>query len=405
MHILFLTAEQWPTFRADVNSLFGRYLPRLNITCDLVTELDSTNISKVDATWPAGKVVSFNLPSGRAAQYLFKFWHQCRVLLTTDYAQYQAIQVRDMTAIALVALLVAKIKGIPFLYWLSYPQSEGQIGRAKARGMSGGMRYWFPLLQGTIGQWLLYKIILPNSHHIFVQSEQMKLALTVHGIAPNKMTPVPMGVDLEFANLDQITPSDDERLLDKRVLIYLGTQDRVRKIEVLFEMLATIKNEVPNILLVLVGDTEDPQHRHWLKDEATRLQVNSHILWLGWLPMLEGWRYVRAAELGLSPFPRSYLLDMASPTKAAEYMALGLPVIANDNPDQADVIKNSHAGLCTTLSADGFAHAVIGLLNNHDLQQQMSKNGQAYVANFRSYSVIAKALATDYYNITLTKRN
>lgn len=405
MHILYLTAEQWPTFRADINALFGRYLPRYNITCDLVTERDSTNISKIDVTWPAGKVILFNLPSSRAAQYVLKFWHQCRILFTTDYSSYQAIQIRDMTAIALVALVVAKIKGIPFLYWLSYPQSEGQVHRAKARGPAAGMRYWFPLLQGSIGQWLLYKIILPSSHHVFVQSEQMKLALVAHGIPLNKMTPVPMGVDLEFANLNQITPSDDDCLLGKRVLIYLGTQDRVRKIEVLFEMLAIIKQEIPNILLVLVGDTEDAQHRQWLKDEAIRLKVNTHILWLGWMPMLEGWRYVRAAELGLSPFPRSYLLDMASPTKTAEYMALGLPVIANDNPDQLEVINNSGAGLCLPLSSDSFANAAIGLLNNQDLQQKMSEKGQAYVADFRSYSVIAKALATDYYNITLTQRN
>ncbi len=405
MHILFLTAEQWPTFRADITALFGRYLPRLNITCDLVTERDSINTSNLDDTWPAGKAVVFNIPKNRAAQYFAKFWHQCRVLFTTDYSQYQAIQVRDMTAIALVALIVAKIKGLPFLYWLSYPQSEGQVHRAKARGPTAGMRYWFPLLQGSIGQWLLYKVILPNSQHVFVQSEQMKIALAAHGIPLNKMTPVPMGVDLEFAQLTQIKPSDDARLSGKRVLIYLGTQDRVRKIEVLFEMLAIIKHEIPNVLLLLVGDTEDAQHRQWLKDVAVRLEVNAHILWLGWVPMLEGWRYVRAAELGLSPLPRSYLLDMASPTKAAEYMALGLPVIANDSPDQVEVINNSNAGLCVPLSADSFARAVMDLLNNRDLQQKMSEKGQAYVANFRSYSVISKALAIAYYRITLTERN
>jgi hypothetical protein len=29
---------------------------------------------------------------------------------------------------------VARAKGLPFFYWLSYPQSEGQIDRARQRG-------------------------------------------------------------------------------------------------------------------------------------------------------------------------------------------------------------------------------------------------------------------------------
>ena len=404
MHILFLTSEQWPTFRADVAALFGKYLPKFGITCDLVTERDQSNPNKIDTTWPAGQAILCDLPANRAAQYVAKFWHQSRVLLTADYKKYDAIQVRDMTFIALLAMLVAKLKGIPFFYWLSYPQSEGQVQRAKARGAKAGLRYWFPLLQGSIGQWLLYKVILPKAQHVFVQSEQMKLDIAKHGIPLAKMTPVPMGVDLEIAQPEKIVPSDDVRLVAKRVLIYLGTLDRVRKIEVLFEMLAIVKQQIPNVLLVLVGDTEDAGHRQWLKDEASRLDVNSHILWTGWMPMSEGWRYVRAAEIGLSPIPRGYLLDMGSPTKAAEYMALGLPVLANDNPDQVNVINESGAGLCVPLVAEAFAQAAITLMNNTALCQKMSGLGKAYVKQHRGYAELSQSLAQQYQSL-ISKRS
>ncbi len=161
-------------------------------------------------------------------------------------------------------------------------------------------------------------------------------------------------------------------------------------------MLVIVKKQISNVLLVLAGDTEDSDHRAWLKQEAQRLGVAESILWTGWQPMQEGWRYVIAAEVGLSPFPRGYLLDMASPTKAVEYMALGLPVVANDNPDQQQVIVESRAGLCVPMSAQDFANATLTLLNDSKLRANMSVLGKAYVAEKRSYQQLAKALAAGY---------
>ena len=394
MHILYLTAEQWPTFRADVTTLFGKYSPRFGVTFDLVTEQD-VNIENA-ANWPAGKAILCKVPNNRAGQYVLKFLHQCKVLITADYAIYQAVQVRDMTIIALVAIVMCKLKKIPFYYWLSYPQSEGQIERAKARGVSAGMRYWFPLLQGFIGKILLYKIILPNANHVFVQSQNMLQMLALQGINPQKMTPVPMGVDLENAQPDKISASDDVRLIGKRVIVYLGTLDQSRQIPILFEMLVMLRQQMPDILLVLAGDVEDKTHRDWLKQEAQRLNVMQNIVWTGWLPMQQAWRYLKAAEIGLSPFPRGYLLDMASPTKAVEYMAFGLPIIANDNPDQMQVLKESGAGNCVELSAEKFANAVLTLINDEVQKKKMAQQGLLYVHKIRGYDVLAKQLASKY---------
>lgn len=220
-----------------------------------------------------------------------------------------------------------------------------------------------------------------------------------YGIPKNKMTAVPMGVDTEISHSSNIQPIDDIRLKDKRVIVYLGTLDRARSIEVLFEMLVILKAKIPNLLLILVGDTEDSDHAAWLKLEAVRLGVIDSVLWTGWLPMEEGWRYVCAAELGLSPFPRSFLLDSASPTKAVEYMAIGLPVVVNDNPDQALIIQESQAGLCVKFGAASFAEAVITLLNDPQLRNEMAIKGKQYVASHRGYDSLSQLVASTYKHI------
>jgi len=156
---------------------------------------------------------------------------------------------------------------------------------------------------------------------------------------------------------------------------------------------------VPDILLVLVGDTSEAAHKDWLKQEASRLGVADDVLWTGWLPAAEAWSYMRVAEIGLSPIPRGYFLDMGSPTKAMEYMALGLPIVANDNPDQAQVLEESGAGICTPLDGEAFAQAVVGLLNSPETMRQMGIKGREYAVSKRDYDSIARKVAADFLSL------
>lgn len=393
--MLYLTAEQWPTFRPDLVALFGKYLPRHGVTCDLVTERDAK--SQPDVEWGGGRAILCDVPHNRAGQYLVKLWHNLRVLAAVDVDFYDAIQVRDMPVIAALGLMTARLKGLQFFYWMSYPQSEGQIDRARSRGIKGGMRFWFPLIQGTFGKWLLYRIVLPRADHVFVQSGQMQIDIARHGIPTSHMTPMPMGVDTEIARPEGIQPADDARLAGKRVVVYLGTLDPLRQIDILLQMLVHVRETVPDILLVLVGDTHDAAHREWLKQEAVRLGVAELVVWTGWLESSIAWRYAQSAEVGLSPIPRGYLLDMGSPTKAVEYMALGLPVVVNDNPDQAQVVAESGGGLCVKLEPRTFAESVIRLLSDEKLRHAMGEAGRRYVTSTRAYDRLAHVVAAKYH--------
>lgn len=393
MKMLFFTAEQWPTYRADVATLFGKYLHRHNINIDLVTAENAKSAENIG--WPAGRLFLKKLPSSRAAQYVSKFFHQIKVLITTNFQEYDAVQVRDMTLIAAFVLLKARLTSKPFYYWLSFPHSEDQMARAKRRGMKAGMRFWFPLIQGTIGHFLLYRIILPNSNHVFVQSQNMLEAVERNGINQNKMTPIPMGVDLELSNIE-IKPFFLDEFYDRRVVVYLGTLDPLREIDILLEMTKVIKDKCPNILLLLVGDTTDIEYKAWLKEKARSLGIDDNIYWTGWIPMEEAWRYVKSAEIGLSPIPRNNILDMGSPTKAVEYMALEIPAVVNDNPDQATIVRESKSGICVSLTANNFAEAVLSLLNDEGLRLEMARNGKAYISQVRGYHQIAAKLARIY---------
>lgn len=398
MRILFLTYEPWPTHRADLVILFGKYLRRLGITSDIVAEAEECGASPA-SDWSGGKIIGCKRPRRRPAQHVAKLWLNLKTVFGADPSQYDCIQVRDMSLSALAGLIAARMKGMRFVYWLSYLQSEGHIARARSRGPRAGLKYWYPLLEGLIGRFILYRLVLPRADHIFVQSDAMKTHLSAVGISDIKMTPVPMGVDFEESVVQQEELAPVPALAGRRPIIYLGIQDQERRVDLLLDVLVCVKKEIPEAILVMAGDTHDQAYRNWMRDKAERLGLEQDIIWTGWIPRAEAWNYVRVSDVGLSPFPRGNVLDTCSPTKAVEYMALGIPVVCNDNPDQRKVIESSGAGYCVPLDATHFADAVVTLLRDKQKACAMGQRGMAYVKSSRSYAQLAFDVAATYEKI------
>ena len=116
----------------------------------------------------------------------------------------------------------------------------------------------------------------------------------------------------------------------------------------------------------------------------------------GWLPQPEALRLLACAELAWSPVPRGPLFDVSSPTKAVEYLGLGLPCVGNDIPDQQLVLERSGGGLCVSMTPQAFAEASLALLSDADLARQMGESGRRWVREHRDYAVLARQVAAVY---------
>ena len=250
-------------------------------------------------------------------------------------------------------------------------------------------------LKGVLTDWLLYHHVLPNAAHIFVQSDAMRGMLTKRGVLAQLMTPVPMGVSLLDA-VAGIQPTPDPRLSGRRVLVYLGALERIRQPEIMLEAMVKVVEQFPDAILALVGGSQNAGDGAWLEREIVRLGLSHHVFVTGWLPTAEAHRYLRSAEIGLSPFPRSPALEVASPTKVGEYLAFGLPVVANDQPDQAKLVHQTQGGLCVRMDGAGFAAGIVTLLADPVAAREMGQRGRAAIAALRSYPVIAERLAATY---------
>jgi glycosyltransferase involved in cell wall biosynthesis len=315
-----------------------------------------------------------------------------RVFSLVKTGEYDFVQVKDKFLGAVMAILAAHSRGVKFFYWLSFPFPESYLALAKSPESRYPFFYW---LRGLTFKYLLYGFICARADHIFVQSEEMKRVMSEKGVPAEKMTPVPMGVDLStFSTESPIKSESDSN--EPPIVLYLGALDRPRRVEFLLEVFAIVANTHSTAKLYFVGDSEDPTARAFLEAEAERLGIKNKVVFTGFLPREEALKYVRAASVCVAVTRDDATYGVASSTKLIEYMALEKPVLANTHPDQEQVIRESGGGLCVPWDLESFVNGLTWLLDNSDEALTMGKKGKDYVTNVRSYVAIADNLAAQY---------
>jgi glycosyltransferase involved in cell wall biosynthesis len=203
-----------------------------------------------------------------------------------------------------------------------------------------------------------------------------------------------MGVNAERF-IDAFSGMERERMPPgEPCLLYVGTLTKVRRLDFLVRVLALVRAKVPGARLYFVGGGDDPEDEQLLLREARRLGVSEAIVLVGQLSQVDALRYVREADVCLSPFYPTPLLNSASPTKLVEYMAMGKAVVANDHPEQRLVIEESRAGYCVPYDERAFAAAIVKLLRSPESAKSMGRRGRQYVLAQRSYFKIADLVET-----------
>lgn len=396
VRILNLILDGYPTFRPDVTALFGRYLPRLGVHTDLVTQA-ADDVGSTGEDWGGGGTRLCRRTGSRIKDQLIAFANDIKALWHMRRPDYDAIQIRDKVFIAVLGVWMARVRGLPVFYWMSFPKSESYIRVARDAGRSLGLtRYLFLMLKGHVGRALIYLYVLPRCTHVFVQSDHMLDDVAAHGIARNRMTAVPMGVDLERPVPNRGEAFRHDKLEGRRVVAYLGSFERARRLEFLLEVMQDVGAHMPDTALLMIGDSIEPEDRERLQRAADELGIADRVVWTGWVTPTDAWRWLANADVAVSIVPRDPLYDCASPTKVVEYLALGIPVVVNDQPDQRKVVEASGAGTCLPMDRVAFASAIEDILSHPETAERMRAAGRQYAATERAYDRIAMTVAEVY---------
>lgn len=391
LRLLVVSSDTYPPFRVDVAVLFARELAGRGHHIDWILQSEAACPRAYVTAWGGGRVWVGATDTGqslwhRIKKHLLGVANDLRIFPRLRTGNYQILEVKDKFLAGVFAVIACRLYRTRFIYWLSYPYPEHYLSCAR----DGSARYpMLYVLRGTFFKWLLYRLLLPAADHVFVQSEQMREDIVTEGIAADKMTAVPMGIDASLAEAADL--SRRRTLMPPGVpcVLYLGTLDKVRRMDFMIRVFALVRQSVPAARLYIVGRGVHPSDEKLLEDEAARLGISSSVVFVGQLPQAEALRYVQEADVCASPFYPTPILRSASPTKLVEYWALGKPVVANDQPEQRRLIEAAGGGYCVPYEEAAFAAAIVKLLQDPGAAELMGRRGRRYVLEHRAYGIIA----------------
>jgi glycosyltransferase involved in cell wall biosynthesis len=396
LDVLFVTSDSFPPFRPAAKAVFAEGLAARGHRIDWLLQAADPSTPSGPQRFKGGTayVAATNTGSSRLARlkrHLANVRNDWRVFGLLRKQRYSLVQIKDKYVGALLAIAAAKLHGTPVFYWLAFPHGEASLFAAQ----SGVARYpLFYRLRGALQRFVLYRLIIPACTHVFVQSEQMRRDIAREGIPLERMTAVPSSLNLR--DLDAHAWPTDDAPTSPPTVVYLGTLMRERQLDFLVRAHALVVEAMPEARLEFVGSGWMPDDEQLLRREAERLGIGSSVTITGWLPMPQAWQHVRRAAVCVSPYSPVPILRSTSPTKLIEYMALGRPVVANDHPEQAEVLRESGGGIVCGWDEREFAAAIVELLKDPARCGKMGAAGRRYVAEHRTHWAMVELVCGRY---------
>lgn len=188
-------------------------------------------------------------------------------------------------------------------------------------------------------------------------------------------------------DIDQFAPADSPPCYD---VIFVGRLAEIKCIDILLKALQHVKNTIPNVTAVIVG--EGPL-RDELEQLAHKLGINDCVAFVGRQHNIEEW--LNKSKLFVLT-SRSEGLSIAM----TEAMVCGLPAVVSDVGDLADLVEDGINGfLVPRQTPELFADRIIELLTNARKLEAFSQTARQSALRYD-----IKAMAQRWDNIFVSCR-
>ena len=184
-------------------------------------------------------------------------------------------------------------------------------------------------------------------------------------------------------------------------LVYIGQISRLRRLDVPIEVLDILNRETgPEFHLTLVGEVFDKGYTDELLEEAGRRGVGKYLTIKEPVRLERVPAELSGSHVGLCLLPPIDAYKVSSPTKVLEYLALGIPVVANrEIEDQRRVIELSGGGETPSFESREIAKSIMKMVRDRGILSEMSRKGREWVLSNRVYGSLSERLERYYLDI------
>ncbi|MCO6419671.1 glycosyltransferase family 4 protein [Siccirubricoccus sp. KC 17139] len=299
------------------------------------------------------RVVEFAIPCGNAQGFLARTGAflrfaaaATRLALAEDWDM--VIASSTPLTVALPALAARAWRGIPFLFEIRDPWPE----LPRAMGVGGGPLGWWAMDR-------LADAACRQAAAVVTLSEGMAETARRHGAAPERVTVLPNGCDTELFG-PAATPWRPEGVGRGELLaVYAGAHGAANGLDQLLSAARLLEAQGAPLRLLLVGEGgEKPR----LRARAAALGLR-RVEFLDPLPKPRLAGLLAGAQIGvqcLAPVPA--FAEWTSPNKLMDYLAAGLPVVANLGGRAARLLESDPLGACGVATPPGDVPALAAAL-------------------------------------------
>jgi len=159
---------------------------------------------------------------------------------------------------------------------------------------------------------------------------------------------IPCCADLAHFNYNNVNAHDRQQLKqqlqissDKKVISYLGSVGGWYMTKEMFQFVKCLLQQYPDfVMLVLTKDEKD-----WVKAEALQQGIPADKILITTASREKMPLYISLSDCSIFFIRPTYSKKASSPTKHAELMGMGIPVICNDIGDTGRIIEETGTGI------------------------------------------------------------
>lgn len=205
--------------------------------------------------------------------------------------------------------------------------------------------------------------ILARRCDLVVANSRQGAAYWSARVARERLVVIPNGIPL-----DEVRSSGPafHPLLDRRngehLLLFAGRFEPGKNIELLIEVVAKLRAELP-LRLLLCGD--GPLRPH-IAERVRALGLEPQIQLLGYVPDIWSWMLRVDLLLFASEFE-------GCPNTVLDAMACGLPMVVSDIPAHRELLDRAPVPLCRPLTVDAFCEGVRTLLDERSTREAITR--------------------------------
>jgi glycosyltransferase involved in cell wall biosynthesis len=205
-------------------------------------------------------------------------------------------------------------------------------------------------------------------------------------------------IDLNETNIRDLKNTYDGR----RLLIYIGGLERKKGLFKLADVLLLVKKDFPDAFLLLIGDYDSSHDKDKFLEYIREKDIESYLEIHPWLPFEKMFEYLNIAHVALAPHQHGASFEAVgkgSGRKFFTYMHSGLPIVATNLGEIAQVVEEENCGLLVdTTSEHAIFDAIKYLFNNQKLALEMGENGKRAVIEKYNWEKESVKLLNVYHN-------